>query len=75
MGSVGSCYDNAMIESSWSRIQVELLDRRTWRSRVALANAIFGYLEIFHNRRRRHSAFGMVTPIEFETRHQSATVA
>lgn len=75
MGSVGSCFDNAMIESFWSRMQVELLDRRTWRTRVELANAIFEYLEVFHNRQRRHSALGMLTPIEFETRHQSATVA
>jgi transposase InsO family protein len=75
MGSVGSCYDNAMIESFWSRMQVELLDRRHWRTRVELANAIFEYLEIFHNRQRRHSALGMLTPVEFETRHQPATVA
>ena len=75
MGSVGSCYDNAMIESFWSRMQVELLDRRIWRTRVELANAIFEYLEIFHNRQRRHSALGMLTPIEFETRHQTETVA
>ena len=52
-----------------------LLDRRHWRTRVELANAIFEYLEVFHNRQRRHSALGMLTPIEFETRHQSATVA
>jgi len=75
MGSVGSCFDNAMIESFWSRMQVELLDRRTWRTRVELANAIFEYLEIFHNRQRRHSALGMLTPVEFETRHQTETVA
>ena len=56
-------------------MQVELLDRRVWRTRVELANAIFEYLEIFHNRQRRHSALGMLTPIEFETRHQTLTVA
>jgi hypothetical protein len=43
-------------------MQVELLDRRSWRTRVELANAIFEYLEIFHNRQRRHSALGMLTP-------------
>ncbi len=75
MGSVGDCYDNAVIESFWSRMQVELLDRRRWRTRVELANAIFEYLEIFHNRQRRHSALGMLTPVEFETRHQQPTVA
>ena len=74
MGAVGSCFD-AMIESFWSRMQVELLDRKRWRTRVELAKAIFEYLEIFHNRQRRHSALGMLTPIEFETRHQPATVA
>jgi putative transposase len=66
MGSVGDCYDNAMIEAFWSRIQVELLDRQRWHTRVELANAIFEYLEIFHNRQRRHSSLGMLTPIEFE---------
>jgi putative transposase len=66
MGSVGDCYDNAMMEAFWSPMQVELLDRQRWRTRVELANAIFDYLEIFHNRQRRHSALGMQTPREFE---------
>jgi transposase InsO family protein len=66
MGSVGDCYDNAMMESFWSRMQVELLDRQRWRTRIELANAIFEYLEIFHNRQRRHSKLGMLTPIEYE---------
>ena len=68
MGSVGDCFDNAVIEAFWSRMQVELLDRKRWRTRVDLANAIFEYLEIFHNRQRRHSALGMLTPVEFEAR-------
>jgi putative transposase len=66
MGSVGDCYDNAMIEAFWSRMQVELLDRHRWKTRIELANAIFEYLEVFHNRQRRHSSLGMLTPIEFE---------
>jgi putative transposase len=66
MGSIGDCYDNAMIESFWGRMQTELLNRRRWRTRLELANAIFEYLEIFHNRQRRHSALGMLTPIEYE---------
>jgi putative transposase len=74
MGGVGACYDNAMIESFWSRMQVELLDRHRWRTRIELANAIFDYLEIFHNRQRRHSSLGMLSPIEFENR-QPTTVA
>ncbi|SDM41601.1 Transposase InsO and inactivated derivatives [Nonomuraea maritima] len=72
MGSVGDCFDNAMMESFWSRMQVELLDRRRWNTRIELANAIFEYLEIWHNRQRRHSSLGMLTPIQFEN---ASTVA
>ena len=75
MGSVGDCYDNAMMESFWSRVQVELFNRKRWNTRVELATALFEYLEIFHNRQRRHSSLGMMTPVEFELRHQPMTVA
>jgi transposase InsO family protein len=50
-------------------MQTELLNRKRWKTRIELANAIFEYLEIFHN--RPHSALGMRTPIEFEVIHQS----
>jgi transposase InsO family protein len=66
--SVGDCYDNGLMESFWSRMQVELLDRQRWTTPLELANAIFDYLEIFHNRQRRHSALGYLSPIEFENR-------
>jgi transposase InsO family protein len=69
MGSIGDCYDNAVIESFWGRMQTDLLNRQRWRTRIELANAIFEYLEIFHNRRRRHSALGMRSPIEYEMMH------
>ncbi len=65
-GSVGDGLDNAMMESFWSSMQIELLNRRRWKTRVELANAIFDYIEIFHNRQRRHSALGYRTPTEFE---------
>ena len=66
------CYDNAMIEAFWSRLQVELLNRHRWRTRVALANAIVADLESFHNRQPRHSSLGMLTPRQFE---QASTMA
>jgi transposase InsO family protein len=75
MGSVGDCFDNAMMESFWSRMQVELLDRKRWNTRVELATASFEYLEIFHNRQRRHSSLGMLTPVEFEARQGPTTAA
>ena len=76
MGSIGDCYDNAVIESFWGRMQTELLNRQRWRTRIELANSIFEYLEVFHNRQRRHSALGMRTPIDYERLHSTAqTVA
>ncbi len=74
MGSIGDCFDNAVIESFWGRMQTELLNRRRWRTRVELANAMFEYLEIFHNRQRRHSSIGMLTPIEYEMLRQKPSV-
>ena len=66
MGAVGSAYDNALMESFWGRMQVELLDRRRWKTRIELAMAIHDYIELWHNPRRRHSALGMRTPTEVE---------
>jgi hypothetical protein len=45
-------------------MQVELLDRQRWRTRLELANAIVEYLEVFHHRQRRHNALGMLSSIE-----------
>jgi transposase InsO family protein len=75
MGTIGDCYDNAVIESFWGRMQTELLNRRRWKTRIELANAIFEYLEIFHNRQRRHSALGMLTPNEYEKLRPTQLVA
>jgi transposase InsO family protein len=76
MGTVGDAYDNALIEAFWARLQTELLDRKRWKTRIELSTALFDYLEIFHNRTRRHSALGMLTPIEFErVKDQTANAA
>jgi putative transposase len=74
MGSSGNCYDNSKIESFWSRMQVEFLDRQKWDTRIELADAMFDYLEIWHNRKHRHSQLGWLSPIEFE-RNRIITVA
>ena len=73
-GTVADGLDNAMIESFWSSMQIELLNRQRWKTRVELANAIFDYIEIFHNRQRRHSALGYLTPIEYELRSNQNTI-
>jgi transposase InsO family protein len=76
MGTVGDAFDNAVIESFWARLQTELLNRKKWKTRVELSTALFEYLEIFHNRNRRHSSPGMLTPIEYEKiNNQTATAA
>lgn len=56
-------------------MQTELLNRRRWKTRVKLANAMFDYLEIFHNRQRRHSSIGMLTPTESENLHRNRSIA
>lgn len=65
-GSIGDGLDNAMMESFWSSMQIELLNRRRWKTRLELADAIFEYIEIFHNRQRRHSALAYRSPTEYE---------
>ena len=55
-----------MMESFWSSMQNELLNRKRWTTRVELSNAMFEYIEVFYNRRRRHSQLGYVSPIEYE---------
>lgn len=71
MGSIGDCYDNAMMESFWGTMQLELLDSKAWETRDELANAIFEWIECWYNPKRRHSSIGMHSPVTFEARQQS----
>jgi transposase InsO family protein len=73
MGAVGAPGENAMVESFWGRMQVELLNRKKWKTRIELATAIGDYIELFHNTTRRHSALNMLTPTEYEDHYQSTT--
>lgn len=73
MGRVASAFDNAMIESFFGSMQIELLDRRTWTTRAELATAIFEYIEAFYNPVRRHSALDYRSPIDYDERQHSAT--
>jgi putative transposase len=67
MGTVGDCYDNSMMESFWGTMQLELLDRKAWKSRKEPANAIFEWIECWYNPERRHSSLGMLSPVGYET--------
>ena len=66
MGSVGDALDNAVAESFFATLQTELLDRHRWPTRQVLTTAIFEYIEVFYNRKRRHSTLGYLSPEEFE---------
>ena len=74
LGSVGDPWDNAVVEAFWGRLQVEVLNRQRWSTRVELASAIFEWIEGFYNRRRRHSALCWTSPVEFENNHQRARI-
>ena len=69
MGTVGDCYDNAMMESFWGTLQLEILDQKQWKTREQLANAIFEWIECWYNPKRRHSSIGMYSPVTFEALH------
>ena len=71
MGAVGSAYDNAMVESFWGRMQVELFNRKRWKTRIELATAIHDYIELFYNTHPRHSSLAMHSPQEYEQAHQT----
>lgn len=75
MGRVASSVDNALIESFWSTMQRELLDRHQWQSQSELASAIFEWIEGWYNPRRHHTSLDMLSPHDFETLHITAQPA
>ena len=67
MGTIGDCFDNAVAESFFGTLQLELLDEHHWHTRDELALAIFDWIETWYNPRRRHSYCQMLSPIDYET--------
>lgn len=65
-GSVGDAYDNAMCESFFATLECELLDRRRFQTHAEARMALFRYIEGFYNPRRRHSALGYLSPVNYE---------
>jgi len=66
MGSVGDAYDNALCESFFATLECELLARRRFATQAEARMAVFDFVEGFYNSRRRHSALGYLSPLEFE---------
>jgi transposase InsO family protein len=65
MGRVATSFDNTIAGSFFATLKTELVHTRTWPTRQAARTAIYGYIEVFYNRRRRHSAW-TICPAEYE---------
>ena len=74
-GTIGDHYDDAIRESFWSSMRIELFYWKKWRTRLDLANAIFDYIEVFYNRQRRHPQLGYLSPVEHELRFTSTPIS
>ena len=70
MNRRGNCYDNAVMESWFSTVKSE--DAERFESYAHAKEALFDYIEVFYNQRRRHSTLGQISPAEFERRFNAA---
>ena len=68
MSRKGDCWDNAVAESFFASIKVELKPESTWTTRAAAQAAIAEYIETWYNPKRRHSANGYLSPVVYENR-------
>jgi putative transposase len=76
MGRTGVCWDNAAAETFWSTLKAEFYHRRRWPTKAEARLAVGAWIEDRYNRRRRHSAIGMLSPVRYEqSLTQTATVA
>jgi putative transposase len=75
MGTVGDCYDNAMMESFWGSMQIELLDTCKWQTRGDLASAMFEWIECWYNPYRRHFSLEMQSPIAYEELYRATNAS
>jgi putative transposase len=66
MGSVGDCFDHALIESFFATLECELIDRCHWRTRDQARLETFWWIEHTYNRVRRHSRVGNLSPVAYE---------
>jgi transposase InsO family protein len=75
VGRTGVCWDNAAAESFWSTLKTEFYNRHSWPTQAEARLAVGRWIEERYNRRRRHSALDMMTPVQFEHHQQTATLA
>jgi transposase InsO family protein len=75
MSRRGNCWDNAVAESFFATIKVELVHAAAWATRAAARAELVEYLEVFYNGQRRHSALGYLSPRAFERQHEHEALA
>jgi transposase InsO family protein len=75
MGRTGVCWDNAMAESFFATLKTEFYYRRVWPTEARAQLEVGAWIEDRYNRRRRHSAIGQISPVEFELQHCNHTAA
>jgi putative transposase len=66
MSGTGDCYDNAMMESFWATLKEECCGQTIFSTRIEAKAALFEYIEVYYNRRRRHSSLDYISPIDYE---------
>ena len=66
MSRKGNCWDNAVAESFFASLKVEIKPERSWNTRAEARTAIFEYIETWYNPQRRHSTNGYLSPVAFE---------
>lgn len=72
MSRKGDCWDNAVAESFFHTLKTELIYHERYQKREQARHSIFEYIEVFYNRKRRHSANGSMSPANFETYREVA---
>ncbi len=70
----GDCFDNAPVESFFSTLKTELVDQQRFATRQEARRTIFEYVEGFYTRKRRHSALGYLSPVEFAERQRAQSL-
>ncbi|MDH4338566.1 MAG: IS3 family transposase [Candidatus Krumholzibacteria bacterium] len=71
MSGRGNCYDNAVVESFFATMKRERVSGRRYATREEARRDLFDYIEVFYNRKRRHSSLGGISPAEFEEQMQT----
>jgi len=72
MSRPGNCWDNAVAESFFATLELELIQRHDWHTREEARAAIFRYIETWYNGRRRHSTLHYLSPAAYERQLETA---